>query len=75
MRLLEAGDCDVWLDFFDIKPAHVLEGELADNLARADLVCILLSPTAVASRWVGYEIDQAMARQVHGLRVLPVILR
>ena len=75
MRLLESDGCDVWLDFFDIKPAEVLEGELVGNLERADLVCILLSPTSVASRWVDYEIEHALARQAQGLLMLPVILR
>ena len=62
--LLEARGCDVWLDYFDIKPAEQLDAELAAHVQRADVVCLLLSPTAVASKWVNIEIEHARTQQV-----------
>jgi hypothetical protein len=74
-ELLELHQCDVWLDFFDLRPSAGLEQELRNNLQRADVVCLLLSPTSVASHWVHLEIAQALAQAEHGLHLLPVILR
>jgi hypothetical protein len=73
--LLEGHDCVVWLDFFDIRPAERLVQEIADNLAQADVVCLLLSPTAVASKWVQHELDQTLAQGHHGRRLVPILLR
>lgn len=78
MRLLQSHGCDVWLDFFDITPAGQLDRELAAGVERADVLCLLLSPTSVASRWVAREI--ALARQPRAdagppRRILPVLLR
>lgn len=71
-RLLEQQDCDVWLDFMDIKPSEVLERELSGNLENADLVCLLLSPYSVASKWVQYEAEKTLEKKI---RLLPIILR
>jgi hypothetical protein len=73
--LLKSHGCEVWLDFFDIRPTARLDTELSGGVASADVMCLLLSPTAVASRWVGVEIEHALARMHEGLRLLPVILR
>ena len=74
-RLLDKHGCNVWLDFFDIKPTEILEQELANNVAKADVVCILLSPTSAASKWVIHELELALQRRGDGLRLLPLILR
>lgn len=74
-RLLEKNGCDVWLDVVDIKPAELLDQELASNVAKAEVVCLLLSPTSVASKWVLHEVELALRRQAEGLRLLPLILR
>jgi hypothetical protein len=73
-RLLEEHGCSVWLDYFDIKPAESVESELRGNLERADVACLLLSPTAVASRWVGFEIERALA-EAGRVRLVPILLR
>lgn len=73
MRLLEKQEgCDVWLDFMDIKPSEVLERELSSNLENADLVCLLLSPYSVSSKWVQYEAELTLKKKI---RLLPIILR
>jgi hypothetical protein len=75
LTVLEDRGADAWMDFFDIKPASVLESELTANLDAASVACILLSPASVASRWVGFEIEHALARREAGLRIVPLILR
>lgn len=75
MTLLEQHGCDVWLDFFDIKPGEILEHELTANVEKANVVCLLLSPTSVASKWVTLETQIALKQRERGLRILPIILR
>jgi hypothetical protein len=75
-RLLEEHDCVVWLDAFDINAAANLEEQLYSNITRADLFCLLLSPTSVASEWVAKEIDEAIRQRAsRKLGILPVLLR
>ncbi|SDZ56883.1 TIR domain-containing protein [Saccharopolyspora shandongensis] len=71
-NLLAGHGCEVWLDVFDINPAGRLHTELVDALHRSDLICVLLSPSSVASKWVRFELDEAIAG---GQRLLPIILR
>jgi hypothetical protein len=75
-RLLVGRGCTVWLDVFDIRLSADVKTELGDGIASADELCLLLSPTAVASPWVTQEIargeEQAKKR---GLQVIPILLR
>lgn len=74
-RLLESYRLKVWVDFFDIETTAELRQELANKVRQAALFCLLLSPYAVESRWVGQEIETALEARKNGLRLLPVILR
>jgi hypothetical protein len=74
-RLLESHQIKVWLDFFDIQTTAELRQELATKVRQAGLFCLLLSPAAVESPWVGQEVETALAARKEGLRVLPIILR
>jgi len=74
-QLLESHRMEVWLDYFDIQTTAELREQLASRVRQAGLFCLLLSPSAVGSRWVGEEIATALAARKDGLRVLPVILR
>jgi len=74
-QLLEAHGTEVWLDFFDIQTTAELRGQLSARIRQAGLFCLLLSPSAVESRWVAEEIATALAAAGEGLRILPIILR
>lgn len=75
-RLLVARGCAVWLDVFDIRVAADLKSELGGGIERADVLCLLLSPTAVASPWVAEEIRRGEAEAAtRGLRMVVVLLR
>lgn len=74
-QLLESHRIEVWLDFFDIQTAADLREQLESRVRQAGIFCLLLSPSAVESRWVGEEIATALAARKDGLRVLPIILR
>jgi hypothetical protein len=75
-RILKDVGCQVWLDATDMRAAEDLEGQLAKAITDADVFCLLLSPTPVASTWVDKEIELAKReREQRGLRLLPIILR
>ena len=74
-EIVESGGHDVWMDLFDIRPAARLATELEQGVVTADVLALLLSPTAVASPWVRDELQHALAAEAKGLRVMPVILR
>ena len=60
----------VWLDQTDIRPSENWNDAIDAALARADVVLVVLSENAVASREVRGEIQLALQR---GKRILPVI--
>ena len=65
-----------WYDN-EILPGAEFEQEIADKLAAADIVLLLISPDFVASKYC-YEIElqQAMERHAKGeVCVLPIIIR
>ena len=75
-RLLTSHGCTVWLDVFDIRVAADLKRELGEGIGNADVLCLLLSPTAVASKWVAEEIARAEEHRVsRGMRIVAVLLR
>lgn len=74
-EIAEADGHDAWMDLFDIRPSARLAGELEQGVSSADVLCLLLSPSAVASPWVREELRYALAAEGKGLRVIPVILR
>ncbi len=75
-RLLTNRGCTVWLDVFDIRVAAGLKRELGDGIGNADVLCLLLSPTAVASPWVKEEIARGEEHAAkRGLRLIVVLLR
>lgn len=75
-RLLAARGCSVWLDVFDIRVSAELKHELGSGIAAADVLCLLLSPTAVASPWVAEEIARGLDESARrGLRMVNVLLR
>jgi hypothetical protein len=75
-RLLTNRGCTVWLDVFDIRVAMDLKNELGEGIGNADVLCLLLSPTAVASRWVSEEIARGEEHaNKRGMRLVAVLLR
>ena len=75
-RLLTARGCRVWLDVFDIRVSGDVKTELGDGVAAADVLCLLLSPTSVASPWVAQEIatgEEQTAKR--GMRMITVLVR
>jgi hypothetical protein len=70
-RLPTNRGCTVWLDVFDIRVAADLKRELGEGIGHADVLCLLLSPTTVASPWVAEEI--ARVREHEAKRSLRLV--
>ena len=74
-EIVEADGHEAWMDVFDIHPSARLASELEGGVSSAEVLCLLLSPSAVASPWVREELRFALAAEEKGLRVMPIILR
>ena len=52
---LEAGGLQVWLDEVEIRVGHSIPNKVASGLDSADVLCLLISKNALASKWVMRE--------------------
>jgi internalin A len=69
------GELDAWHDR-SITPGEKWEGRINDNLQRASIVLLLLSPDFIASDYCRKEMEIALQREAAGqTRVMPVIVR
>jgi hypothetical protein len=66
---------DAWMDVFDIRAGAALDAELEERVRGSDALCLLLSPSAVESRYVQDETRHARAARAKGLRLIPLLLR
>lgn len=64
-----------WIDEAEIKVGESLIEKIRNGLDAVDYVLVILSPAAVASRWVQREVDVAMNQEIAGtrLKVLPLM--
>jgi TIR domain len=67
---------DVFLDAWEIEPGDSIPGKVNSALALVDLVLVLWSEDAARSRWVGAELETALALHLEdsSVRVIPVRL-
>ena len=71
--LVRTSDLDVWHDR-GIVPGEKWEGRINENLQRADIVLLLLSPDFIASDYCDKEMEVAMQREAAGqAQVVPII--
>ena len=67
---LETRDLQVVIDTRDLPLAVEFQNELRDLIAQADAVVCVLSPAAIASKWVAWEIEQVESLSK---RLVPVV--
>jgi hypothetical protein len=73
-RLVEAlrtSDVTGWMDSADIAAGEAISSAVRDALNRSTAVIVLLSPRALQSEWVQFEIGAAEALNK---RIIPVIV-
>jgi hypothetical protein len=67
----------VWVDEAEIRPGDSLFDRLEHGIRESDYVGVILSPEAVASRWVRVELNAALQLEVRSgaIKVVPIVSR
>ena len=71
VRALRTSSVAGWLDKADIAAGDSIASEVRDALKRSSAVVVLLSPLALQSEWVQFEIGAAEAL---GKKIVPIIV-
>src|SRR6266576_5060378 len=71
VKALRAGSIAGWLDKADIAAGNSIPSAVRDALKRSSAVVVLLSPRALQSEWVQFEIGAAEAL---GKKIVPVLV-
>lgn len=74
-RVLRSHGIPVWYSESDIVGAQRWHDEIGKALARCDWFLLVLSPSAVKSRWVERELTYALNESRFDDRIIPVIHR
>ncbi|MCU0475352.1 MAG: TIR domain-containing protein [Anaerolineae bacterium] len=69
-RDLSDAGVEVWIDFRQIHAGELWKEEIRNGIERSEVLVLVVSPDAVTSEWVRYEIDHARA---HKKIILPVM--
>lgn len=69
-RDLSDAGLDVWVDFRQIHGGELWRKEIDKGIARSEMLVVVLSPAAVASTWVPYEVNSAREQ---GKFIIPVM--
>lgn len=74
---LHSQGIDTWFDKWDILAGDSIIDKLEDGLDSVDAFIILLSPSAVVSKWVREELRVALTRRLKkgAFRIIPLLLR
>jgi tetratricopeptide (TPR) repeat protein len=77
-QALEGFNIAVWVDSRNLRSGSALASAIAEAIAQARHVLVVLSPQTINSSWVRHEIRQALTtqqqRQADGYRVIPLLL-
>jgi tetratricopeptide (TPR) repeat protein len=77
-QALEGFNIPVWVDSRNLRGGNALAPAIAEAIAQARHVLVVLSPQTINSSWVRREIRQALViqqqRQAEGYRVIPMLL-
>jgi hypothetical protein len=71
VRALQAANVSGWMDQADIAFGDSIAGKVRDALKRSSVFVVLLSPDALHSQWVQFEIGAAEAL---GKKIVPIIV-
>lgn len=70
--ILRSQDIRVWFSEHGIRGAAQWHDEIGAALARCDWMIVVLSPAAIASRWVKREVTHAIEEPRFDGRIIPV---
>jgi hypothetical protein len=66
----------VWYAEWAIAPGDSIVAKIEEELAKTDILVILLSPNSIRSRWVQRELNATLMRQLSGqkVKVVPIMI-
>jgi hypothetical protein len=66
----------VWMDIKEMAAGQAIVEQVSKAIAKSDLYVVVLSPSALSSKWVNHELNTALTLEInHGRpRVLPVVI-
>ncbi|HTY21934.1 MAG TPA: toll/interleukin-1 receptor domain-containing protein [Desulfomonilaceae bacterium] len=72
---LRRNGVEVFFDTWDIRPGDSIPGEIEAGLSSADIFLYVLSPAALASKWVQAEYHASLYRKLndHSIRIIPIL--
>jgi hypothetical protein len=73
-RLSKAG-YEVWDPDREVLPGDNWPQKIGEALERAEAMIVVLSPEAVASKWIRREIEYALGSSNYAGRLIPILLR
>jgi hypothetical protein len=73
-RWLEGAGFDVWLDESNILPGDNWAEKVSQALKESQAMVVLVSPTAMDSKWVRHEIEFALGAKEYSGRLVPVFV-
>ncbi|HEX9460306.1 MAG TPA: toll/interleukin-1 receptor domain-containing protein [Thermoanaerobaculia bacterium] len=71
-RVLRGDGLSIWFSEQDIRGAAQWHDEIGAALARCDWMIVILSPAAIASRWVKREVTYAIEEPRFDGRIIPL---
>lgn len=73
--LLRRHHVRVWLDGWEMKPGDILRDKISFGIVNASFFLVVLSRSALSSRWVKYELNSGMIDEIEqgNVRVIPAI--
>ncbi|MGC4767986.1 toll/interleukin-1 receptor domain-containing protein [Micromonospora sp. DT44] len=74
---LRARRIRVWFDGWEMKPGDVLRERISAGIDNTSFFLVILSPEALASNWVKYELNSGMIHEIERghVRVIPAMAR
>lgn len=72
--VLEQAGLEVWDDTREIMPGDNWADKVAQALQESEAMVVLLTPDALRSSWVRWEIEYALGEQGYRKRLIPVLV-
>ena len=77
VRSLNSYQLPVWFDARELRPGDYLHDSIKDGIKGSDYFVLLLSKNSISSKWVKFELKEAIKTQKLGKdpKVIPVIIK
>lgn len=71
---LEEAGLEVWDAARQILPGDNFAGKIAQALQESEAMVVLITPEALRSKWIRWEVDYALGEQGYARRLIPVLV-